>query len=129
MKTLESIIRIYVQALRDNDYQTMVSLFSKDAKVFSFFVGEKSPLDFFQNLFENSHRTKVEIRNIFFDADNKKTVAAYIYLEAVWNRQLTIQFEAVDIFEFDQENKIKNLKIILDTYPIRKLKEKVAIPD
>lgn len=129
MKTLESIIRIYGQALKDNDYPTMINLFSKDAKVFSFFVGEKSPLDFFQNLFENSHRTKVEIRNILFDANDKKIVAAYIYLEAVWNRQLTIPFEAVDIFEFDQENKIKNLKIILDTYPIRKLKEKTAVVD
>jgi hypothetical protein len=124
MKPLENVIRIYGQALKDNDYQTMNSLFSKDAKVFSFFAGEKSPLDFFQNLFENSHRTKVEIKNILFDLYNKKIAAAYIYLEAIWNKQSTIKFEAVDIFEFDQENKIKNLKIILDTYPIRKLKEK-----
>jgi len=51
------------------------------------------------------------------------------YLESIWNKQVTIPFEAVDIFEFDQENKIKNLKIILDTYPIRKLKEKSAIVD
>ena len=98
MKSLENIIRAYVKALKDNDYQTMVSLFSKDAKVFSFFVGEKSPLDFFQNLFENSHRTKVEIRNILFDSYNREIVAAYIYIEAIWDKQLTIQFEAVDIF-------------------------------
>lgn len=123
MKILESIIKTYAQALRDNDYQTITCLFSKNAKIFSFLAGEKSPPDFFQNLFENSRRTKLEIKNILFDLDNKKTVAAYIYLEAVWNKQLTLQFEAVDIFEFDRENKIKTLKIILDTYPIRKLKE------
>jgi hypothetical protein len=123
MKPLGSIIKTYAQALRDNDYQTINRLFSKKAKIISFLAGEKSPPDFFKNLFENSRRTKVEIKNILFDLDNKKTVAAYIYLEAIWNKQSTLQFEAVDIFEFDRENKIKALKIILDTYPIRKLKE------
>ena len=124
MKMLESIINTYAQALKDNDYQTMISLFSREAKIFSFLAGEKSPPDFFKNLFENSYRTRVEIKNILFDSDNKRTVAAYICLEAIWKKQSTIQFEAVDIFEFDRENKIKTLKIILDTYPIRKLKEK-----
>jgi hypothetical protein len=126
MKPLERIIKTYAQALKDNDYQTMISLFSQDAQVFSFQVGEKSPSDFFQNLFGKSDRTKVEIKNIFFDLDNKKRAAAYIYIESIWNKQTPIPFEAVDIFEFDQENKIKSLKIILDTYPIRKLKEKSA---
>lgn len=123
MTRIENVMRIYAQALKDNDFKTMISLFSKDAKVHSFQVGIKSPQDFFQGLFENSSRTKVEIKNIFFDTANRKISAAYIDLEAIWNKQTTICFEAVDIFEFDQESKIKSLKIILDTYPIRKLKE------
>jgi limonene-1,2-epoxide hydrolase len=129
MKLLENIVRTYCQALKDNDYQTIIRLFAKEAKIISFIAGEKSPLDFFQNLFSNSRRIKVEIKNILFDVDNKKIVAAYIYLEVIWNKQEVIQFEVVDIFEFDQENKIKNLKIILDTYPLRKLKERTAAID
>ena len=124
MKTSENIIRTYAQALKDNDYQTIIGLFSKEAKVFSYQGGEKTPSIFFQSLFENSCRTKVEIKNILVDSENDKIVAAYIYIDTIWNKQTIIQFEAVDIFEFDKENKIKKLKIILDTYPIRKLKEK-----
>lgn len=124
MKTYENVIRLYAQALKDNDYQAIIDLFSKNARVFSFQAGEKSPVNFFQDLFKNSSRSNIEIKNIFFDSKNRKTVAAYIYLEALLNNKHPIQFEAVDIFEFDQENKIKNLKIILDTYPFRALKEK-----
>jgi hypothetical protein len=46
-------------------------------------------------------------------------------MEAVWNEKFSLKFEAVDIFELDTENKIKTLRIILDTYPLRKLKEEV----
>ena len=99
----------------------MISLFAKNAKVFSFFAGEKSAPEFFQNLFKTSRRTKVELKNMFIGVENKPTVAAYIYFEAVWNEKFTLQFEAVDMFEFNSENKITTLRIILDTYPLRKL--------
>ena len=125
MRKHEEIIRLYAQALKDNDYQAIVDLFSKNARVFSFQFGEKSPPDFFRGLFENSCRNKVEIKNIFFDSKNRKMIAAYIHLEAVLYNKYPIQFEAVDIFEFDVENKIKALKIVLDTYPVRVLKEKI----
>ncbi|HBL98836.1 TPA: hypothetical protein DDZ86_04300 [Candidatus Dependentiae bacterium] len=115
------IIQSYCKALKANDYNVMISLFSKDATVFSFFAGEKSAAEFFQNLFKTSRRTKVELKNMFIGLENKSTVAAYIYLEAVWNEKFALQFEAVDIFEFNSENKITTLRIILDTYPLRKL--------
>lgn len=122
-KTMNNIIRTYAQTLENNDYQAIINLFSKDARIFSFQEGEQSPSAFFQNLFENSSRGKVEIKNVFFDVKNEKIIAAYIYLKVMWNKKDTIEFEAVDIFEFDSENKIKELKIILDTYPIRVLKK------
>jgi len=121
MTLYHDIIQSYCRALKTNDYQTMISLFSKDAKVFSFFTGEKPAAEFFQNLFKTSRRTTVELKNMFIEVDNKPTVAAYIYLEAIWNEKFVLQFEAVDIFEFDSENKITTLRIILDTYPLRKL--------
>lgn len=121
MKIYENIIKIYAKALKDNDYQSIIDLFSKKAKIFSLLAGEKSPSDFFLDLFAKSCRNKVEIKNIFFDSKNQTTVAAYIYLEAVLKNKCSIQLEVVDIFEFDAENKIKILKIILDTYPIRTL--------
>ncbi len=115
------IIQSYCKALKANDCQTMISLFSKDAKVFSFLAGKQPVPQFYQNLFKTSHRTKVEPKNIFVELENKPTVAAYIYLEAVWKEKFMVQFEAVDIFEFNSENKITTLRIIMDTYPLRKL--------
>lgn len=121
MTPYSDILQSYCLALLANDYQTMISLFSKNAKVFSFFAGKKSAPEFFQNLFKTSRRTKVELKNIFIEFENKPIVAAYICLESVWNEKAVLKFECVDIFEFDHENKITTLRIILDTYPLRKL--------
>jgi hypothetical protein len=116
-------IQSYCTALRMNDYHAMIDLFSKDARVFSYFAGEKPATEFFHNLFKTSRRTKVELKNIFIGEN--AIVAAYIHLEAIWNEKSAMQFEAVDIFEFDAEHKIKMLRIILDTYPLRKLQAEV----
>ena len=121
MTLYNDIIQSYCKALKTNDYQVMISLFSKDAKVFSFFAGEKPAPEFYQNLFKTSRRTKVELKNMFIGLENKPTVAAYLYLEAVRDEKFVLQFEAVDIFEFNSENKITTLRIIMDTYPLRKL--------
>ena len=125
MSLYNDIIQSYCQALLANDYQLMISLFSKDAKIFmSFFAGEKPAPEFFQNLFKTSRRTNVELRTMFIGLENKPTIAAYICLaeeKAMGNKKIVQQVEAVDIFEFDSENKITTLRIILDTYPLRKL--------
>ena len=123
MITQENSITSYAKALKDNDYKAMVTLFTRDAKVFSFLAGEQSPSKFFKSLFENSTRSKVEVKNVFYDIKNDHMAAAYLHLVAMWNKKYPIEFDAVDIFEFDLNNKIKVLKIVLDTYPIRVLKE------
>lgn len=124
MTLYHGIIQSYCEALKANDYQAIISLFSKNAKVFSFFAGEKPAPEFFQNLFKTSRRTRVDLKNMFIGLENKSTIAAYVYLEAIWNEKFELQFEAVDIFEFNSENKITTLRIILDTYPLRTLKAK-----
>ena len=121
MTLYNNVIQSYCKALKANDYESMISLFSKDAKIFSLLVGEKSAPEFFQNLFKTSKRTNVELKNLFIGSENKPTVAAYIHLESVWNEKFELQLDAVDIFEFNSENKITTLRIILDTYPLRKV--------
>ena len=121
MTLYSDIIQSYCTALKANDYQAIISLFSKDAKVFSFFAGEKMAPEFFQSLFKISRRAKVELKNLFIGVENKSIVAAYIYLEVIRDEKFSLQFEAVDIFEFNAENKITTQRIIMDTYPLRKL--------
>ena len=43
IKTYNNIVKTYASALKDNDYKAIMCLFSEDAKVFSFQVGEQSP--------------------------------------------------------------------------------------
>lgn len=125
MKKLEEVVKIYCQALLDNDYSDMIDLFAKNARISSYLAGDKSPFDFYQDLFANSRRTKVDLKNLFFDSKDKKILVAYIRIEAVWKEQFLIEFEAIDMFEFDKKNKVKSLKIILDTYPIKVLRSRL----
>lgn len=126
MKT-DEVIQTYARALRDNDYETIVSLFAEDAMVFSFQAGMQTPSKFFQHLFDTTSRSIVKVETVFFNKDKSKA-AVHINLTALLCKQHPINLEVVDIFEFDSENKIKVLKIILDTYPIRALKEKITRP-
>ena len=114
MTSYSDIIKSYCNALQTNDYQAIINLFAKDAKIFSLFAGEKSAKEFFQNLFKTSRRAKVELKNTFIGVENKQTVAACIYLEEVRNEKIAPPLEAIDIFEFNAENKITKLRIILN---------------
>ena len=124
MKTPAQIIASYAQALRDNDYETIISLFAEDAMVFSFLAGAQPPSVFFKRLFENSSRSKVEVRKLFFEEENGNTVVADVCLDAILDKEHSVTIEAVDIFEFNPENKIKTLRLVLDTHPIWVLKQK-----
>lgn len=121
MTLYNSIIQSYSKALLVNDYQAMIGLFSSEAKVFGALAGEKPVPEFYQNLFKASSRTKVELKNMFITSGVKPSVAAYLYIEAVRSEGFIIKFECVDIFEFNSENKITTLRIIMDTYPFRKM--------
>jgi len=123
---IEEIIQTYALALRDNDYEAMINLFAADAMIFSFQAGVQQPTVFFRNLFATTSRSAVKIKTVFFN-EAKSEVAVHINLVALLDKQYPINMEVVDIFEFDSKNKIKTLRIILDTYPIRALKEKIAI--
>lgn len=114
------IIQSYCNALKANDYQGIMSLFSKDAKVFSYIAGEQSAPEFYQDLFKTTRRTKVELKNIFIGLENKTTAVAYLYLEGVLNEKDAIQNTAADIFEFNSENKIIALRLIIDKLPLKK---------
>ena len=124
MTSYNDIIQSYCKALRANDYQAIISLFAKDAKVFSFFAGEKLAPEFFQNLFKTSQRAKVELKNLFVDVENKPIVAAYLYLEELKNEKEAGGKAYVDIFEFDSKNKITTLKIILENVSTAKAEPK-----
>lgn len=114
------LIQSYCKALKANDYQGMMRLFSKDAKVFSYIAGEQSAPEFYQYLFKTTRRTKVELKNIFIGLENKTTVAAYLSLEGAQNGNVAIQNTAADIFEFNSENKIIALRLIIDKLPLKK---------
>ena len=57
MISYNDIIQSYCNALLENDYQIMIDLFSRNARVFGALAGEKPVPEFYQNLFKASNRT------------------------------------------------------------------------
>jgi hypothetical protein len=115
----QKVIENYCRSLLNNDLKDILSLFAGNATVFSDLSGENSAADFFRKLFDMSTRKQVKLKNIFFSLDSK-TVAVWIELDVIFSKQdYNLQFEAIDIFEFDNYGKISKLKIIRDTYPVR----------
>ena len=61
-----------------------------------------------------------EVKGIFEQNESNDLALYFSYKWTLKNKQ-KVEFDVVDIIEFDAENKIKKLKIIYDTVLARKL--------
>lgn len=115
----EEIIKQYLKALEAACYETIIDLFSNEAIVKSPLYGIMPASVFYKDLLGDTSSSKITLKNIFLSVTDENTSAAHF--EYVWTLRdgKQVKFEVVDLFDFDQHNKIKQLKIIYDTYPIR----------
>ena len=117
---IESVIKLYCKCLVKNDLKVILSLFSADAIINSPKVKNETAPKFYAHLFKTSRRTKVSVKHIFYELSSNNLFAAWLDYEGITGGKASnICFECVDIFEFDTNNKIKQLTIIWDTYPVR----------
>lgn len=114
MQTMQA----YAAALVTNDEHGILQLFTPDARVISYLVGEKPVAEFFKNLFAN-RREKLTIHHSFVATKPHPTGALHFSFDAIWQEKATLHVEAVDIFEFDDDGRITLLRIIMDTQPFR----------
>lgn len=115
----EEIIKQYLKYLEIACYETIMSLFTDEAIVQSPLYGLIPAKVFYRDLLNDTSSSKITLKDIFLSTMNENTSCACF--EYIWTLKdgKKVTFEVVDIFEFDKTNKIKQLTIIYDTYPIR----------
>ena len=116
--SFEKLVHLYCKALVENDLTAMLLLFSDQATVQSPLYPPMAAPDFYRKLFQTTYRTKVKYKNVFSRSILPGVIAAHLELAGGRTNGALAEFECVDIFELDANQKIQRLTIIYDTYPV-----------
>lgn len=78
------------------------------------------PAEFYKVLFADTGRSETRFLNIFHSVSGNPDLALHFHYLWTLKNGKTVEFECVDVLEISSKsNKIKRLKIIYDTAPIR----------
>lgn len=119
------IINTYFKGLEEGSFEKIISLFHKDAIVYSPLYGEVSANIFYKELFGDTNNSKILLKNVFFSATNPNNAAAHFIYEWIMKDGQKVTFECIDVFEFSENGEVRSLKIIYDTFPVRTAFEKI----
>ncbi len=120
----EQILTAYLRALEQANYTELITLLADDAKVLSPLYGEQNAATFYQTLFQDTQSSELTLLDIFFNVSNDKACINFLYRWTMADGAV-VEFDCVDIVEFDSKAKIKRLKIIYDTARARALFQKL----
>jgi len=116
---IKESIKKYFESLSNGDYEKLMKLFDSDSVVFSPLYGKISAKDFYRQLIDDSEEnSSVVLLHAFVDEKTKKGAGNFRYDWTLKNGSNS-SFEGVDLFEFNKDRKIKQVKIIYDTFGIR----------
>lgn len=121
---IEKTIKAYLKALEKGGYENMIKLFTKNAVVFSPLYGKIKAIDFYRELFKDTSKSKITLLNIF-KSDNKCVGAGHFLYDWLLKDGTPTSFECVDVFQFTDDGRIKQLTIIYDTSKVRPSFEKM----
>ncbi|MTE26010.1 nuclear transport factor 2 family protein [Winogradskyella ouciana] len=116
--TKKEIALKYLDYLQQGDIHKVVELFSVDGIVDSPIYGIKRADEFYLQLNNDTKRSELNLKGIFEQQDSNN-LALYFGYKWTLKNNAKVEFDVVDIIEFDSENKIKTLKIIYDTVASR----------
>ncbi len=120
--TNKTITQQYIQHLQQGDMQKVIALFTEDAKVQSPIYGTQNAREFYTNLASDTTQSELKIKGTFEETDSNR-IALYFNYQWTLKNGKDINFDVVDIIDFDEDNKITNLQIIYDASISRKLVE------
>ncbi|PWU06162.1 MAG: hypothetical protein C5B43_02230 [Verrucomicrobia bacterium] len=115
----EEIVKNYLNHLANGNYQSIINLFAEDALVLSPLYGPMNPVSFYKELFSDTSKSTTTLKTIFTSASQPNIAAAYFLYDWTKKDGSVVSFECVDVFTFDDDNKITKLSIIYDTYQTR----------
>lgn len=110
----------YFQSLQAGDVEAICQLFAADGMVDSPLYGQKHHRDFYTELMEDSGTSTIEMKRIFSDPESGDLAIWFRYDWGLDNGERVV-FEGVDVFELNDQGKIKKLTIIYDTVNSREM--------
>lgn len=113
------VIKAYFRGLEMRSYEQIMDLFSDDAVIHSPLYGEIKADKFYSELFSDTESSKITLKDIFLSETISNVAAAHFLYDWTLKDDALAQFECIDIFKFNTENKIIELKIIYDTWKVR----------
>lgn len=113
---LEAKVREYVAALESGDLQRMLGLFAPEARVTSPLAGTRDADAFYKLLFESSGASRVRLLE---SVEDTRSAAAHLEYDWTLTNGKRTRFECMDLFHFDDEGRIRELKIFYDPAEIR----------
>ena len=120
MHVYEKVLRTYMKALGESDYDTIKGLFSEDGEVQSPFIGLNNASSFFDQLGGASSNNDITPIDVFLSQDDKEHAVAYFQYDWTVKDGTLISFKVMDLFTFEPgSDKIRKLDLIYDTHPIR----------
>ena len=120
MNPYVTVLKTYMKALGDSDYDTIKSLFAPHGKVLSPFLGEMDAARFFDRLAGASTENKITPIDVFLSATDKNHATCYFQYDWTVRDGTVISFKVMDLFSFALDSdKIEYLNLIYDTHPIR----------
>lgn len=110
----------YLNALESGSAGAVLALFAPGAVVHSPLYGQQPATEFYPALFADSSSSRIEPLNAFQSLPPALAGAAYFrYHWTLANGQLVV-FDCVDIFQFNDQGLITDLRIIYDASETRR---------
>ena len=120
MPTKKEIAIKYLDYLEKGDIEQIIKLFNEQGIVDSPIYGIKKADAFYRELSGDTTNSELQLKGIFEETNSNKLALYFNYKWTLKNKQ-KVEFDVVDIIEFDASNMISKLKIIYDTVKSREL--------
>lgn len=120
MTTKKEIAIKYLDYLDKGDIENITKLFNENGFVDSPIYGIMKADEFYHKLNNDTSNSELLLKGIFEDNDSNKLALYFCYKWTLKNKE-EVEFDVVDIIEFDSFNMINKLKIIYDTVLARAL--------
>lgn len=120
----KEIAKEYINHLENGNIEQVLALFNQNGIVDSPLYGIKKADEFYLELNSDTTNSELSLLGIFEESDSNNLALYFTYKWTLKNNQI-VEFDVVDIIEFDNQNKISKLKIIYDTVIARKLVEQM----
>ena len=103
--TPKQTLKKYLQFLEAADYENLISLFAKEAVIYSPLYGKVAAVKFYKDLFEDTAESKLTLLNIFI-GENENTAAVHFQFDWTLVDGTAAHFEVVDVCRFSSDGKI-----------------------